>query len=88
MEEYKRIAVLFLENSTIGDGFFPTEVAQTLREYANAIDAGEAGRGKCEIQEGDRGTRLTAIGVAWNGERIPLESQDWQPLPVFERTES
>ena len=85
MSEHRRIAVLYLENETIGDGFFASEVARTLREYANAIDAGKAGRHGCEIQEGEQGTRLTAIGVAWNGERIPLELPDWRHPPAFER---
>lgn len=75
-EKPKRILVLYLENEEIGDGFFATEVALTLREYADMIDAGKASRNGCEIQEGARGTRLTAIGVAWNGERIQIESTD------------
>lgn len=87
-EKPKRIVVLYLENEEIGDGFFATEVALTLREYADMIDAGTASRNGCEIQEGARGTRLTAIGVAWNGERIPIESPDLQLPPAGVQTES
>lgn len=73
---YSRIAVLYVQNDTIGDGVFVRELAATLREYADMIERNEAGREACEKYDGPRGTKLTVIGAAWNGDRIPCAAQD------------
>ena len=73
----KRVLVVYIENDTIGDGLFFTEAADALREYVDMVNTGVAGRERCEIYEGPRGTKLTAIGVAWNGAQLPLEKL-WQ----------
>jgi hypothetical protein len=74
LEPYSRIEVIYLQNDTIGDGVFIHEVAKTLREYADMLEANQAGREHVEIYEGARGTRLTAIGATWYGKRIPQRS--------------
>ena len=79
---YKRLVVLYIENEVIGDGDMSEEVMHTVREYANQLEAGTAGRYRCEVSDGPRGTRLTAIGVAWSGERIPLPPPPWHQQPL------
>ena len=77
---YSRIAVLHVQNDTIGDGVFVHELAKTLREYADMIDKDEAGREHVEKYEGPRGTKLTVIGVTWYGEQIPSPATAPQTL--------
>lgn len=55
-ELVKRRVVLSIENDQIGDGAFCSEVAKTLREIADIIDAGTAGRHANEAYRGERGT--------------------------------
>lgn len=55
-ELVKRRVVLSIENDQIGDGAFCSEVSKTLREIADMIDAGSAGRHDKESYRGDRGT--------------------------------
>ena len=68
---YSRIAVLYLQNDVISDGYFTPEIARTLREYAEMIDKNEAGREHVEVYSGPRGTRLIVTGATRNGEQIP-----------------
>jgi hypothetical protein len=86
MEPYSRIEVIYLQNDTIGDGVFIHEVAKTLREYADMLEKNQAGREHVEIYENPRGTKLTAIGVTWYGERIPQRSPIEDPHRVGRTT--
>lgn len=75
--ERTHVLVLYLENAVIGDEpLFLDEVVLTLREYIDAITAGEAGRMAREALEGKRGTRLTAISAPWIGKRVPPRAQE------------
>ena len=84
---YSRIAVLHVQNDTIGDGVFVHELAKTLREYADMIDKNEAGREHIEKYDGPRGTKLTVIGVTWHGQQIPSPARAPQTLldPAMEQ---
>ena len=80
MNENKRIAVLYIENETIGDGFFAVEIVNTLREYADMVDRGEAGHLQCEEYIGPRGTKLSIIAGGGCGidTRVPNGSSTCQ----------
>ena len=60
MSGMTRILLLRLENEVICDGDFVGEVAHSLREYADALDAGASGLERTEIITGPRGTTLHA----------------------------
>ena len=87
MQPYSRIAIIYLQNDTIGDGIFISEVAKTLREYADIIENNLAGRRHLEIYNGPRGTKLTAIGATWYGEQIPQRNpiEHLRPLDQKEK---
>jgi len=74
-----RHLVVYLENDTIEadgiakSGLFCFEAARALREYADMVDSGHAGRHACETYTSTGGTRLTAIGSKWSGAQLPLE---------------
>ena len=68
LANYTRSLSLHMENAHIGDGPFNLEIAQTLRNYADAIERGEAGSRSLEVFENERGTRVTAISAAGGGE--------------------
>lgn len=67
MSQIKRVEMLCLENDVIGDGYFVMEVAQTLREYADALERCQLGNRACDVFISPRGTRVTAIGATYEG---------------------
>lgn len=67
----KRIAMIYAENDTIGDGRFTPLLAQALHRYADMIQNQEAGHSSAEVFQDDNGTRLTIAGVAWDGDYLP-----------------
>lgn len=74
-----RVAALYVENATIGDGHFVSELAMTLREYADLLESGEAGRIACDRYAGPRGTVVTAIGSSLRAGQVRHAVQDGQP---------
>lgn len=68
MSQIKRVEMLCLENDVIGDGYFALEVAQTLREYADALEQCQLGNRACDVFISPRGTRVTVIGATYEGE--------------------
>lgn len=58
----KHREVLILENDKIDEEPFVPEVAKSLREYADLLESGALGHEACDVYEGPRGTRITAIG--------------------------
>lgn len=64
-------ATIFLENNKIGDGCFIPEIAATLREYADMLDAKTAGHHTAEQWTSKGGTRLFILASAWYGDEIP-----------------
>jgi hypothetical protein len=71
-----RAASIHLENNTIGDGHFVKEIAATLRELADMIDAGVAGWETAETFTSKGGTRLFIIGATWRGHALPRKLGD------------
>lgn len=67
MSQIRRVEMLCLENDVIGDGYFTMEVAQTLREYADALEKCQLGNRACDVFISARGTRVTAIGASYEG---------------------
>lgn len=81
MEEFQRRKVTIdIESDGIGDRAFSPEVAKTLREIADLMDRGEAGRHAKEVYLGARGTLavITAADVA--GVCIPYRAPGSRPL--------
>ena len=75
MHEYKdlveRNAMIFMENDTIGDGVFVPEMAKTLRQYADMIEARKAGHDVVETFTSAGGTRLVKVAGPYYGQCIP-----------------
>ena len=75
--QIKHREVLILENDKIGDELFVPEVAKSLREYADLLERGILGHEACDVYEGPRGTRITAIGgCLYCEEQIVRSEQD------------
>lgn len=70
MEHKKRVVMLIVENDVVGDRLFFPEVAQTLREYADELDACRVGNGACDVMVNPRGTRIISLGSSFDGPPI------------------
>jgi hypothetical protein len=70
MHNLKWIVSLQAENEVVGDGIFFTELAKTLRGYAELLDSGKCGQAPCETFVSDGGTRLTVIAECYSGQPI------------------
>lgn len=63
-----RRIIIYIENDTIGDGYWVPTVAQSLQEYASMIVRKLAGNDMPEVHEAPNGNKLTVIGGTWLGE--------------------
>ena len=69
-----RRQVIWIENDSIGDGYFRPLLAQALREYADLVERGGPDREQPEVFESSNGTRLTSFFGTWLGEVSKPES--------------
>jgi hypothetical protein len=79
--DMRRLLTIQIENATMGDGFFMPEVIKVLRSYANAMDAGLAGRESPERHEIEGGTVLTATASSWCEAQERPQGPLWLRLP-------
>lgn len=81
MDEFlKRRVVVTVENGPIVDGLFAPIVAATLRELADLIEAGKAGRNAHEIYLRADGTLAIMSSEDVRGVCIPYRETDSQCL--------
>lgn len=81
----KHREVLILENDDIGDEQFVPEVVRSLREYADVLEQGLLGHEACDVYEGPRGTRITAIGGCLYYEGQIVRSEQHLSCPMDEK---
>ncbi len=77
MKKYKmsRFAFLHIQNDKIGDKSFSPEIVTALREYADALENGEAGFHATEIFNSSGGTMITNIVGSWCGDENTLSDK-------------
>ena len=69
--EHLRVATIHLENTEIQSGMWSLEIAKTLREYAEAVENGDAGQNATAIFDSNGGTKMTIIAGTWIGRKSP-----------------
>jgi hypothetical protein len=74
-----RRLVMFIENDTIGDGYWNPTIVKSLREYANLVEKGKAGHTSPEVYESPNGNKITTISGTWLGELLPYEGPPPEP---------
>ncbi len=75
---YRRM-VIVIENDTIGDRQWNKTVAESLREYANAVNQGWYGNTSPEIMETDNGNKLTILVGTY---QMDCEPQKWDQANI------
>lgn len=67
----KRHLVIHLEADE-SQQLFSFRTAKALREYADLVERGLAGRHACETYSCSNGVTFTAMGTRWSGDELPL----------------
>lgn len=78
----RRRLVVTVENDSIGEGLFVPEVSKVLRELADAMDAGEAGKESSEAYLFPCGTLVTVMADDVNAVCIRGQRPDPKPRAV------
>ncbi len=80
--EHLRIATIYLENTKIQSGMWSFEIAKTLREYADAVESGDAGEHATALFDSKGGTKMTIIAGTWMGHKSPKQDTFVRPVLI------